>query len=75
MMMKTIETTSEKYYNEAIRQLLQNPMIIVCIVQMFSGFMDDFFRVVRGCSNGCKNNYDNSNIFKICTQKRLQREN
>jgi hypothetical protein len=42
MMMTTIETTSEKYYNEAIRQLLQHPMIIVCLVQMFSGFMDDF---------------------------------
>jgi hypothetical protein len=42
MMMTAIETTSEKCYNEAIRQLLQHPIIIVCLVQMFSGFMDDF---------------------------------
>jgi hypothetical protein len=40
MMMATIETTSKKYYNKAITQLLQHPMIIVCLVQMFSGFMD-----------------------------------
>ena len=42
MMMTAIETTSEKYYSKAIRQLLQYPMVIVCLVQMLSGFMDDF---------------------------------
>ena len=42
MMKTTIETTSEKYYNKAIRQLLRYPMIIVCLVQMLNGFMDDF---------------------------------
>jgi hypothetical protein len=47
MMMTAIETTSEKYYNKAIRQLLQHPMIIVCLVHMFSGFMDSL-RGVKG---------------------------
>ena len=47
MMMTTIETTSEKYYNKTIRQVFQHPMIIVFLVQMFSGFMDRL-RGVKG---------------------------
>jgi hypothetical protein len=44
------------------RQLLQHPMIIVCLVQMPNGFMDDF-RAVKGCNSS----YDSSNSFRICT--------
>jgi hypothetical protein len=69
MMMTAMETTSEKYYNKAIRQLLQYPMIIVCLVQMLNGFMDDF-RAVRGCNSDCNSSYDSDNSFRICTLER-----
>jgi hypothetical protein len=48
-MTTAIETTSEKYCNKAIRQLLQHAMIIICLVQMFSGFMDSL-RSVKGAA-------------------------
>jgi hypothetical protein len=68
-MMKTIKTTSKKYYNKAIRQLLQYPMITVFLVQMLNGFMDDF-RAVRGYNSGCNNIYDSGNKFRIFTLER-----
>ena len=48
--------------------LLHYPMIIVCLVQITNGFMDDF-RVVKGCNNGCNNSYDSGNNFIIFTLK------
>ena len=44
-------------------------MIILSLVQMLNGFMDDFMDV-RGCNSGCNDNYDNRNNFRIFTLER-----
>ena len=44
-------------------------MIMVFLVQVPKGFMDEF-GVVKGCNNGCNSSYDSGNTFQNLHSKK-----